>query len=99
MNHLTKCFCVYFLLLSPMVFAEDCKTHEVSVEIKISCPMSDELEEFAKSIPDHSSVQSVSFEEWKVSFVNSMTKLISLVESEKVGNSLWSASVNYAAED
>lgn len=64
--------------------------HEVAIEIKIDCPLSPELKDFAKSIPPAGS-QSASFEDWKNSFVNNMTKLIHLVQSEKISHSFWSA--------
>ncbi len=98
MNHLTKCFCLFFLILSAKIFAEEKKTHEISMEIKISCPMSDGLQEFVNSIPEISS-QSVSFEEWKKSFVNSMTQLIKLVENEKIAASFWSAKTDIDSID
>lgn len=67
----------------------DEKSHEITIDIKISCPMSPELKDFVKSIPPAGNYSS-SFEEWKSSFVNNMTQLIRLVESEKVFNSFWS---------
>ncbi len=73
----------------PISAAVDENSHDIAVDIKINCPMSSELQDFVKSIPaknDHS----LNFEEWKSSFVDSMTQLIRLVESEKVFNSFWS---------
>jgi hypothetical protein len=64
--------------------------HDIAVEIKIRCPMSDEFAKFAQSIPDPQR-EHVTFEEWKSSFINSMSELIRLVESGKVNNSWWSA--------
>lgn len=68
----------------------DENSHEIAIDIKINCPMSNELKEFVRSIPPTGNY-SVSFGEWKSSFVNNMTKLIQLIESEKVMNSYWSA--------
>ncbi len=67
----------------------DEKSHEIAIDIKINCPMSTELKEFVKSIPPAGNYSS-SFEEWKSSFINNMTHLIRLVESEKISNSFWS---------
>ncbi len=67
----------------------DDKPHDIAVDIKINCPMSIELENFVNSIPPAGDYSS-SFEDWKSSFVSSMTQLIRLVESEKVSNSSWS---------
>lgn len=67
----------------------DEKSHEIAINIKINCPMSTELKDFVKSIPPAGNYSS-SFEEWKSSFINNMTKLIRLVESEKISNSFWS---------
>jgi hypothetical protein len=69
------------------------KPHEITIDIKIDCPMSEELANFVKSIPDH---QSTNFDEWKASFINSLTQLIQLVESEKVYSSYWSVNIDDA---
>lgn len=63
--------------------------HEIAVDIRIDCPMSQELEEFVQSIPTAGNYSSP-FGEWKSSFVHNMTQLIRLVESEKIRNSFWS---------
>ncbi len=73
----------------PINTKADEKSHEIAIDIKINCPMSTELKDFVKSIPITGNYSS-SFEEWKSSFVNNMTQLIRLVESEKVFNSSWS---------
>ncbi len=64
-------------------------SHDISVNIKINCPTSDEFQEFVKSIPP-ADYSSPSFNEWKSSFLNSMNQLVHLVESEKIFNSWWS---------
>lgn len=51
--------------------------------------MSTELNNFVKSIPPAGNYSS-SFKEWKTSFINNMTQLIRLVDSEKVSDSFWS---------
>lgn len=71
-------------------------SHDISVNIKINCPASDEFQEFVKSIPPEGNYSS-SFNEWKSSFISNMKQLIHLVESEKVFNSWWSASANINA--
>lgn len=80
----------------PIDTSADEKSHEVAVEVKINCPMSAELKDFVKSIPSADN-SSPSFEEWKASFINNMTQLIRLVDSEKVNNSFWSAKVDERA--
>ena len=66
-------------------------SHDISINIKINCPTSDEFQEFVKSIPPEGNYYS-SFNEWKSSFVNNMNQLIHLVESGKIFNS--SCSIN-----
>ncbi len=66
-------------------------SHDVSVNIQINCPNSDEYAAFLKSIPTKNSD---SFEEWKSSFIDNMGQLINLVESEKVFNSCWSVNTH-----
>lgn len=68
-------------------------SHDISVNIKINCPASDEFYEFVKSIPSGGNYSS-SFNEWKSSFVNNMNQLVHLVESEKIFNSLWSVNTD-----
>jgi quercetin dioxygenase-like cupin family protein len=74
---------------TPICTKADEKSHEIAIDIKINCPMSIELKDFVKSVPPAGNYSS-SFEEWKSSFINNMTQLIRLVESEKVFNSFWS---------
>lgn len=64
------------------------KTHDITIQVHINCPESPEFTAFAQSIPA-AGQHSTSFEEWKASFVASMTRLIALVESEQVNNSSW----------
>lgn len=65
--------------------------YEVLFGAKLKCLMSVELKEFAKSIPLSGNYSSATFEEWKNSFVNTMTQLIYLVESENIFDSFWFA--------
>lgn len=74
---------------SPPIFTKaDDLSHEIAVDVKIHCPPSPELNDFVKSIPPKGNYSST-FEEWKNSFVENMTQLIRLVESEKIYNSYW----------
>lgn len=63
--------------------------HDIVVKIRISCPPSDEFQQFLQSIPPPGNYSS-SFDEWKYSFIHNMRYLIQLVESENIGNSWWS---------
>lgn len=92
MKWVAKTLFIYSLMLSSLLFAsDDEKMHQIRMEIKIDCPMSEELQAFVKSIPREEPGQVDSdFTVWKNSFVNNMNKLIDLVESEKVCNSTWS---------
>lgn len=74
---------------TPINTKMDEKSHEIAIDIKINCPMSPELKNFVKSIPTAGNYSST-FGEWKSSFINNMTQLIRLLESEKVFNSFWS---------
>lgn len=73
-------------------------SHEITIEIKIACPMSAELETFVQSIPK-AGTYSTSLEEWKSSFINNMTQLIQLVESEKFYHSFWSVKTDDALKE
>ena len=53
--------------------------------------MSNGLKEFVKSIPPADQRHTVNFEEWKASFVNSMSNLIYLIEKDENYNAHWSA--------
>lgn len=76
------------IFLFSSMYAEEEKTHDIAIEININCPMSEELANFVKSIPEEGT-RSTTYEEWKSSFVNNMTQLIRLIESGKVYNSSW----------
>ncbi len=67
--------------------------YEIAVDIRIDCPMSEELQAFRDSVPMGGTCVA-NFEEWKLSFIENMTKLIQLVKSEKVANSSWSVHVD-----
>lgn len=72
------------------------KPREIAIDIKINCPMSPELKNFVKSIPNK---QSPNFEDWKTSFVHNMNQLIRLVESGKVNEGTWSVNSNVSLEE
>ncbi len=74
------------------------KSHDITIEIKINCPMSEELRDFVKSIPSGGNY-STNFDEWKSSFINNMTQLIHLVESEKILNSSWSVKTDLLPQE
>lgn len=84
---------VLFFLLSfatPCFLQADEETaHEILIEIRLKCPMSEELKAFARSIPSPEN-QSVSLDEWKASFTNNMTSLAELIESKKLYDASWS---------
>jgi hypothetical protein len=69
---------------------EEPKSYDVMVDLKINCPMSGGLKEFVKSIPP-ADRRSVNLEEWKASFINSMSSLIRMIENEKIYQAYWSA--------
>lgn len=77
----------------PIVANKKENSNDISVNIKINCPTSDEFQEFVKSIPPAGKYSS-SFNEWKSSFVHNMNQLVHLVESEKIFNSWWSVNTN-----
>jgi hypothetical protein len=80
---------------SPPILDKKENSHDVSVNIKINCPISDEFQEFVKSIPSTAAGNDLSFDEWKSSFVKNMNQLVHLVESEQVFNSWWSVNTDY----
>lgn len=63
---------------APVVERREENSHDISVNIKINCPASDEFQEFVKSTPSTDS-DSSSFDEWKSSFIYNMDQLIHLV--------------------
>lgn len=64
------------------------KTQDITIEIKLNCPMSPELESFVKSMPKAGNY-SASYEEWQSSFSKNMHELLKLIESKKVYSSYW----------
>jgi len=90
--------CILSTLLATAAYADEQeKTHNVTIQVQINCPVSDEFLEFAKSVPP-AGQHTESFDDWKASFVASMTRLIQLVESEKVNNCGWGCNIEEAAE-
>lgn len=81
---------LFAFLATATLHAEEEKTHDITVQIKLNCPNSPELAAFVTSIPDPGQ-HMVTFEEWKTSFLNSMNHLVDLIESEQVNNCHWSA--------
>ena len=61
---------------------------EVKIEVKLLCPDSEELQNLRNAIPSHERAN-VDLQEWQQSFVAVMKKTIELVESGKVGSSLF----------
>jgi quercetin dioxygenase-like cupin family protein len=80
------------------VMKKETNSHNVALNIKLSCPPSDEFQQFIKSIPPAGNYSS-SLTEWKSSFVNSMNQLIQLVESEKIFGSWWSVKTDATNPD
>lgn len=76
---------------APQEMADAQATQEIEVEIKLSCPVSAEYNAFSNAIPKGVD-DSVSYEEWRDSFVDGMTKLIALVKSGKIEDCTWTAS-------
>ncbi len=83
--------------LATSIYADEEKTQDITIQIQINCPVSDEFAEFAKSVPP-AGHHVESFDEWKVSFIASMQRLIDLVESEKVNNCGWGVNINEHVE-
>lgn len=77
----------------PIEKDENDESHDISINIKMNCPMSPELIDFVKSIPPTSN-DSSNFDEWKPAFTNNMAQLIHLVESEKIFHASWSTSTD-----
>ncbi len=69
----------------------------VNVEVQLACPMSEELTDFIKSVPERNE-GSITLAEWQADFVKSMNQLIHLVESGKMENSRWTAHINSSDE-
>jgi hypothetical protein len=79
------------LLACTQLQAEEEKSHDILVQIQLTCPECPELANFTKSIPE-AGHNPASYEEWKESFVTNMTRLIELVQSDNVYNASWGAS-------
>lgn len=69
-------------------------SHDISIEIKLNCPMSNELKSFVSSIPPKGNY-TVSYDEWATSFKKNINELIKLVESEEIHHSWWSAKTDF----
>ncbi len=91
MNIVLKSMAAWAVFSSPLLCAEE-KTYDIDVEIKMQCPAMDELHEFTALLPDPQASE-VDYATWKANFITSMTKLIQLVETDKVKSSSWSAHV------
>ena len=92
MNCLHKTIVFFIVSSSSILYAEKEQFHEITVEIKIKCPLSEELKEFADSVPTENG--STSLDEWRYSFSNTMTRLINLVESQKIASSSLSIKID-----
>ena len=96
MKHMTTIIAAIFVLSSSVSFGVEEQTYDIKVGIEINCPMSDELQAFMDSIPCGPDGVCRDFDEWKNSFIDNMTMLIQLVNSEKIHNSCWSVGVEEA---
>lgn len=77
------------LLGFSLVHAEESQLWQLSMTVDMKCPMSEELQAFIDTIPKE---QSPSFE-WQESFVNNLTALIKLVQSDKFRDAVSTAGV------
>ena len=84
-----KLFIALALLAFGTCHADEEKSHDISFELHMHCPESEEFSQFLRSMPSPGS-HNMSFEEWKSAVVSTMDRLIELIESEKVYNSNWS---------
>lgn len=79
----------------------ECKSesaNEISINIKIHCQTSDEWQDFVNSIPSEGSDAS-NFGEWKSSFLNNMSQLIRLVESDNLFDASLSVQTNSSEKE
>lgn len=79
-------FNIALAILSPCGVKTYEKDDAVNVEIKLKCPSSPELYAFLASIPNPAE-RSKEYFIWKKNFMNSMKKLIELVDSDQIHNS------------
>ncbi len=87
MRMLSKFILASFLCLAT-ASADEEKTHDITLQIHINCPESEEFMDFVKTVPEPGH-HAKDFEEWKESFIANMTRIIALVESEQVNNCSW----------
>ena len=76
------------LFATSAIHADDVQTHDIVLQIQLNCPESQEFSDFVASIPA-AGQHTVSFEEWKTSFVANMNALIALVENGQINQSTW----------
>ncbi len=93
-----KMFIALALLAFGTCQADEEKTHDITFELQMHCPESEELAQFLQSIPSSGS-HTMSFEEWKSAVITNMTCLIELIESEQVYTSHWSVNATEHAPD
>jgi hypothetical protein len=91
MNWVRRLVVMTFLLTNTIALGEG--RYKVKIVVDIECPPSEEFQAFIDSHPKESQDVITDYQEWKIPFIENMTKLIQLVESEKLYNSSWS--VNY----
>ena len=70
---------------------EEPKIHTLELEIAFDCPRSDALQDFIQSIPDP---EALSEDDWKPSFLNNLSKLASIVETDQIAGGFWSISIH-----
>lgn len=97
MNLLKKSLLASFCFISHLVCAEKEPVSEVIIKINLTCPASEELEAFKKSIPDSTS-PTINYEKFQKSITENMNQLIHLIESGKVYTSNWSVKVESKIE-
>lgn len=93
---LKKCFTGILFLGLCLGNVHAGEEHEINVEIKINCPMSEELQNFFNSTPTK---QSANYEEWRSAFIDNFTQLIKLVESNKINAGTWSVNTSYTTTE
>jgi hypothetical protein len=89
MNLISKTVFLASVFLSSFACANELK--EVNIEVKLLCPLSDELQNLLDALPKTYNGNE-NYEEWKQNFVAAMRKTIELVESGKVSGYSWSTS-------
>lgn len=91
-SFLSKLFVLFALILTASLCGVE--TYRIKMTVEMECPASEELQAFINAQPVGSEESLTDYQQWKFSFLQSISRLEQLVESEKIYNSSWSVTTD-----